>query len=415
MPEDTNKVPEQTPTLAPTEKKQPNGRMAHLSRTERRSVLAWRTFMILAAATIAFGGGWLGAYAYQRKYADGSSNVETQRVIMNEQGDLISSIAEDVGQSVVSINVTSSGEGFFGYQRSQESAGTGVIVSDDGLVLTNRHVVPSGTSSVAVVLSDGTELTDVKVVDRTSDDDSLDVAFLQIGDTKGKTLKAAKIGDSSKMRVGDSVVAIGNALGYFQNTVTTGIVSGYGRSIQASGSGGGDTESLEDLFQTDAAINQGNSGGPLVNIAGEVIGINTAVASGEAQNIGFAIPINNIKGLIESVQATGKIERPYLGVVYVSVTADLRDEYKLKVGEGAYVPKASDYGQETLLADGPAGKAGVQEGDVITKIGERALDDSTSLSAALAKYKPGDSVKLTIDRDGTTKEVTVTLGTRPTN
>lgn len=409
MPEDTKQTPDTTAQPAPV----PAPTAPLTQRSERRSVLAWRAFVLLAIAAIAFGGGWLGAHAYRKYTPVNSGSVETQRVVLGEQGDLISTIAKDVGESVVSINVTSRGEGYFGYSRDQESAGTGVIVSEDGLILTNRHVVPNGTTSVSIVLSDGTELDGVKVLDRTDDSDSLDVAFLKIDDTKGKTLRAAKIGDSSKMRVGDSVVAIGNALGYFQNTVTTGIVSGYGRSIQASGSAGGETESLEDLFQTDAAINQGNSGGPLVNVAGEVIGINTAVASGEAQNIGFAIPINNIKGLIDGVKETGKIQRPFLGVVYVPVTADVQGQYNLKVADGAYVPLASDYGDTTLIVDGPAAKAGVKEGDVITQINSQAINDSTSLAALLAKHKPGDNVELTINRDGVEQKIRVTLGARP--
>lgn len=411
MPEDTKQTPV-TDTTTAQPAPSPVATTSH-KKSERRSILAWRIFVLLAIAAVAFGGGWLGAHTYRSHMPSDSGSVDTQRVVLGEQGDLISSIAKDVGASVVSINVTSRGEGYFGYSRDQESAGTGVIVSDDGLILTNRHVVPSGTTSVSIVLSDGTELDGVEVLDRTDDDDSLDVAFLKVNDTKGKTLQAAKIGDSGKMRVGDSVVAIGNALGYFQNTVTTGIVSGYGRSIQATGSAGGETDNLEDLFQTDAAINQGNSGGPLVNVAGEVIGINTAVAAGEAQNIGFAIPINNIKGLIEGVKETGKIQRPFLGVVYVPVTADLQGEYNLKAANGAYVPLASDYGDTTIVADGPAAKAGVKEGDVITKIDNKAIDDATSLAALLAKHKPGDNVELTIDRAGSEQKIRVTLGTRP--
>lgn len=412
MPEDTKQTPvPDTTTVQPASA--PVAATPSSKKPEHKSILAWRIFVLLAIAAVAFGGGWLGAHTYRNHTSSGSASVETQRVVLGEQGDLISSIAKDVGASVVSINVTSRGESYFGYSRDQESAGTGVIVSEDGLILTNRHVVPSGTTSVSIVLSDGTELDGVEVLDRTDDDDSLDVAFLKVNDTKGRTLQAAKIGDSGKMRVGDSVVAIGNALGYFQNTVTTGIVSGYGRSIQATGSAGGETDNLEDLFQTDAAINQGNSGGPLVNVAGEVIGINTAVAAGEAQNIGFAIPINNIKGLIDGVKETGKIQRPFLGVVYVPVTADLQGEYNLKASNGAYVPLASDYGDTTIVADGPAAKAGVKEGDVITKIDNKPINDSTSLAALLAKHKPGDNVELTIDRGGSEQKIRVTLGARP--
>src|SRR5207249_716858 len=156
---------------------------------------------------------------------------------------------------------------------------------------------------------DGTELKNVSVIGRTSDSDPLDIAFLKINDKKGKTLTPVKLGDSSKIQVGDKVLAIGNALGQFQNTVTQGIISGYGRSVQAGDSSqlglSNNTETLQNLFQTDAAINEGNSGGPLVNMSGEVIGINTAIAGG-AQNVGFSIPINDVQGLIKSVLNKGK-------------------------------------------------------------------------------------------------------------
>ena len=156
--------------------------------------------------------------------------VEKQQVVLEGQGELISKIAQEVGQSVVSIETTATTQGFFGPSES-EGAGTGIILSEDGLIITNRHVVPTSTTEVKVILSDGTEFDAVSVVGRTSSRDSLDIAFLKIRDIKGKRLVPAKIGDSAKMQVGDPVVAIGNALGQFQNTVTSGIVSGYGHVV----------------------------------------------------------------------------------------------------------------------------------------------------------------------------------------
>ncbi len=370
------------------------------------------TGVVLAIAVIGFGGGWLGA-----KMQVGQGTVSTeqaQRIVLDEQSNLISSIATEVGQSVVSVNVTTNASvpSFWGGGRTveQQSAGTGVILTSDGLILTNRHVVPTGTTSVSVILSDGTEF-DADVVARTGDGDSLDVAFLQAKGLGSRQLKPAKLGKSSDMRVGDSVVAIGNALGQFQNTVTTGIISGYGRSVQAS-SGGTSVENLDDLFQTDASINSGNSGGPLVNLHGEVIAINTAVASG-AENIGFAIPIDNISGLIASVKETGEIKRPFLGVVYVSLTDDIAKELELSVSRGAYIPKSETYGQDTIVDGSAADKAGVQEGDVIVKLDDTTIDERTSLGAALNKYSPGDTVTLTINRDGETLQLTAVLGERP--
>lgn len=374
-------------------------------------------FIILLVGVIGFGGGWLGAASREQESDSGSHSA--QRVVLDKQSDLISSIAQEVGQSVVSVNVTSRSTvnsfGFFGQPRSveQQSAGTGVIISDDGLVITNRHVVPEGTTSVTLVLSDGTELEDVEVVGRTGENDTLDIAFLKISDAKKHDLVAAKIGDSSDMRVGDAVVAIGNALGQFQNTVTTGIVSGYGRSLQASEGSGAAADNLNDMFQTDAAINQGNSGGPLVNMNGEVIGINTAVAGGGAENIGFAIPIDNIKGLIEGVSKTGKLQRPYLGVVYISLTDSIANQLDLSVTRGAYIPKSDAYGTNTVIAGGPAEEAGVQEGDIITKVDGTDIDERNSLASLLGKHQPGDTVRLTINRDGDRETIRVELGVMP--
>lgn len=384
----------------------------------RRSRPLQAIFLILIAAVVGFGGGWLGAAG---RDSDQTNSTSAQRVVLDKQSNLISNIAQEVGQSVVSVNVTSQaqtgGFGFFGPSRSveQQSAGTGIIISSDGLVITNRHVVPEGTTNVGLVLSDGTELNDVEVVGRTSDNDTLDVAFLHIKNSEGHKLVPAKIGKSSDMRVGDSVVAIGNALGQFQNTVTTGIISGYGRSVQASDESGSGAENLNDLFQTDAAINQGNSGGPLVNVNGEVIGINTAVAGGGAENIGFAIPMDNISGLINSVSKSGKLERPYLGVIYVSLTDSIAKELKLPTNRGAYIPKSDDYGQDTVIDGGPADKAGIKEGDIITKVDGNDIDAQNSLASLLGQHQPGDKVKLTVNRDGKTQTVEVTLGTMPSS
>lgn len=211
--------------------------------------------------------------------------------------------------------------------------------------------------------------------------------------------------------MGDHVIAIGNALGQFQNTVTSGIISGYGRDVVAGDETGTSFESLTDLFQTDAAINAGNSGGPLVNINGEVIGLNTAVA-GDAQNIGFAIPINDIKGLVESVLSKGELQQPYLGVRYISLTADLAFQYNLDVKRGAYIVPSAD-GESSVLPGSPARKAGLREKDTITKVNNIAIDDKTSLTSALSKLKVGDKIKLTIIRDGKTITVNVTLETAP--
>lgn len=375
-------------------------------------------FLLILSMALGFVGGIVGKDIHINNSDSGQGAVVTtadQKVILNES-QLISDIAKQVGQSVVSVNVTTTSQqlNFFGYSSpiEQEGAGTGIILSADGYVITNRHVVPEGTSNVSITLSDGTTLEDVEVIGRTNSGDSLDVAFLKIGDTKGKTLVPATIGDSSQVQVGDKVVAIGNALGQFQNTVTSGIISGFGRSVQAGSSSGlGSTETLQNLFQTDAAINEGNSGGPLVNINGEVIGINTAIAGGSAQNIGFAIPINDAKGSIESVLKNGTFERPYLGVRYVTLTDDYAYYYNLPVKRGAYI--APSAGRDSVLSDSPASKAGLQEKDIITKIDGVEVDENHSLTSLIGGHAVGDKITLTILRNGEEQTVEVALEASP--
>jgi serine protease Do len=360
---------------------------------------------IVAAIIAGFIGGY---FAPNNSRANNAGTpTEIQQRVVGSESELVRDIVKNVGPTVVSINVTSQGmaQNFFGYTQSfaQEGAGTGFIIDTDGTIVTNRHVVPSGTKTVSVTLSDGTELSDVEVIGRTNDSDPLDVAFLKIKDKKGKTLTAAKIGDSSKVQVGDKVVAIGNALGQFQNTVTSGIISGYGRSIEAGDQSGASTETLQNLFQTDAAINQGNSGGPLVNLSGEVIGINTAVAGGSAQNIGFSIPVDDIKGLITSVLKNGKLQRPFLGVRYIMITDDFAYQYNLPVKRGAYI--APQTRQESIIKGSPADKAGLKEKDIITEINGVKLDEKNSIISVLGKRSVGDVAELKVLRDG--KEITL--------
>ena len=315
---------------------------------------------------------------------------------------------------MVSVSATSKSvqNSIFGPSSStQENAGTGVIISSDGVIVTNRHVVPKGSTKVSITLYDGTVLKDVEVLGRTSDGDPLDVAFLKVKDDKGKELKAAKLGDSSKVQVGDKVVAIGNALGEFQNTVTSGIISGYGRNVVAGDESS--SENLQNLFQTDAAINQGNSGGPLVNLEGEVIGINTAIAAGEAQNIGFAIPISDLQGLINGVLKNGKFERPYLGVRYVSLDEEYAYEYNLDTKQGAYLAPSQD--QDVVLPGSPAAKAGLKEKDIITKVGDTEINQANTLTSVISRYSVGDKVSITVVRGGETITVEATLEAAPTN
>ena len=365
------------------------------------------TIVIIGVSTLCgFGGGIVAT----RLFVPATSSQLTRQVTV-EEGQHISALAKTVGESVVSINVMSRAtqSDFFGrdVMYSQQSAGTGIIVSENGYVVTNRHVVDANATKVSITLSDGSVLDDVTVVGRTGSDDSLDIAILKINNTKGKSLHPATLGSSSSLQVGDKVVAIGNALGQFQNTVTAGILSGYGRSIEAGNEGGSQSELLQNLLQTDAAINSGNSGGPLVNMNSEVIGINTAVASGSAENIGFAIPIDDVKGLIASVIKTGKFERPYLGVRYVALTDEVASTYTLSVKRGAYL--LSSHGGSAIIGGSPAEKAGLKEKDVITKVDGISIDETHSLTSLVGRRAVGDVVELSIIRDGKEQKVQATL------
>lgn len=378
---------------------------------------------LLAIFLSGFGGAWLESRHATNPF---SAGLNSQKKIVSSESQLINQIAKTVGPSVVSVNVaitttsasTTDPFGLFGFSAPQaqqeQAAGTGITISSEGIIVTNRHVVPQGTTNVSVTLSDGTELKNVSVIGRTSDSDSLDVAFLKINDTKGHKLTPAVIGDSATVQVGDDAVAIGNALGQFQNTVTKGIISGYGRSVQASDGSGSSAsaENLDDLFQTDAAINEGNSGGPLVNLNGQVIGINTAIA-GNAQNIGFAIPINDVRGLISQVLKNGKFQRPYLGVRYIPLTADVANQYGLSVTNGAFVAPSNDPNNPSVVRGGPADQAGVQERDIITAVDDAKIDQTHSLTSRLNPHQPGDKITLAILRGSTAKQVRVTLGSLP--
>ncbi len=351
--------------------------------------------LLLACFTAGLGGGYV-ALNLGGRTTDRTVVPDGNAVVSQEEED-ISSVASKVGPSVVSIVTKNQAQSYFGTQ-TQEGAGTGIIITADGYVLTNKHVV-SGSEELAVIASDGTTYQDVKVV---GTDPLNDLAFVKINGVND--LKPATLGDSSSIRIGQKVVAIGNSLGEFQNTVTSGIISGTGRPVSASE--GNSVETLTDLIQTDAAINPGNSGGPLTNLSGQVIGINTAVAQ-DAQSIGFAIPINSAKGIIKNLQKTGKVERAYLGINYVTITPDVAKQYNLSVKKGAYV--FSGNGQPAVISGSPADKAGIKEKDVITKVGDIEVGERGSVASLVSEYGTGDTVELAILRDGKTMTVKVTL------
>ncbi len=275
-----------------------------------------------------------------------------------------------------------------GTSLQEVGAGSGFIVSEDGLILTNKHVVSDTKADYTVITNDGKKY-NAKVL---ALDPVQDLAVIKI-QADGK-LSAITLGDSDGIQIGQGAIAIGNALGQFSNTVSVGVVSGLGRTVNASDQSGSFSETLEGIIQTDAAINPGNSGGPLLNLKGEVMGINVATAT-DAQSIGFAIPINLAKRDINQVVKTNKITYPFLGVRHVLVDATVKAKYNLSVDYGALIIKGNN-GEAAVTKGSPADKAGLKEGDVI-------LDNS--LTQVIEKYNPGDKVTIQFLRDG--KEMTV--------
>ncbi|MCS6909787.1 MAG: trypsin-like peptidase domain-containing protein [Anaerolineales bacterium] len=280
---------------------------------------------------------------------------------------------------------------------TDRGSGSGVIVSEDGYILTNAHVI-QGARQLQAIFLDG-QMVDAKLV---GSDVIADVAVLKVD---AKVPGWAELGNSDALQPGETVIAIGSPLGDFRNTVTVGVVSALGRSLETRFG-----YAMEDLIQTDAAINQGNSGGPLVNLAGQVVGLNTLVVRGnafssaQAEGLGFAIASNTVKALSEQIIAQGFVSRPYLGVEWTAITPDVAQFYNLPVEWGAFV--------RAVGPGTPAAQAGLQAGDIITAIGGQAIDGNNRFVNVLMRFKPGERVPLTVVRDGRTLTIDVTLGER---
>lgn len=333
------------------------------------------------------------------------TTTEETRTLVKEEN-AVTQAVEDSSPSVVAIGISQRVVNPFDPsalpKNRQETIGTGFVASNNGVIVTNRHVVSDLNSNYTVVTKDGKKLE----VEKIYRDPTLDLALIK---TKEDGLKPLKIGDSSKIKVGQTAIAIGNALGRFSNTVTTGVVSGVGRSIGAGDPFGNEVEILDDLIQTDAAINPGNSGGPLLNSLGEVIGVNVAMSEA-AQNIGFAVPINSVKPIIDEFVSNGKISRAFLGVNYRIITRDLA--LLNEVPAGAYI--------QEVVKGSPAEEAGIAQGDIITKIDGKAVDSQNFISELIRNKKVGDKVSIEVwkgdeenNGKGVTKTVTATLKEAP--
>lgn len=312
----------------------------------------------------------------------------------------IASVANSVSKSVVSIVTSTTQRSLLSSESSTTAAGTGFILSSDGYIATNKHVV-SGANKIGVLLDDGTAFEDVELIGA---DPLNDFAIIKI--KNAKDLTPIKLGDSKTITAGQQVIAIGNALGAYQNSVTSGIISGKGRSLTATDSSRTQYETLSDMIQTDAAINGGNSGGPLLNAAGEVIGINTAYAS-QGNNVGFAIPISSVKGIINSVLNGRGFERAVIGVRYVNLTPSIAKEKKLDVTHGALI--SSSKNNSAIIPDSAGDKAGLKENDIITAVNGVEIGVAGSLSSLIGEYSVGDTVELTIVRNNKTENIKLTL------
>jgi S1-C subfamily serine protease len=369
------------------------------------------------------------------KIEDRKENVSssTKKVVQVEEQSAIVDTVKKVSPAVVSIVVTKDlpkirrnpgmfndpfFREFFGEEyerffnspnREQEreeteiGGGTGFIVSSDGYVVTNKHVVADEEANYTVVLSDEEEYK-AEVLAR---DATTDLAILKID---AKDLPFLELGDSSSLQAGQKVIAIGNALGEFRDTVSTGVVSGLSRSITAGGVGTA-VEKLTGLIQTDASINPGNSGGPLLNIDGQVIGINTAMAQG-AENIGFAIPINEVKDIIKDVKKHGRIIRPWLGVRYVMLDKQIAEINELPVEEGALIIRGETRSELAVIPGSPAAKAGLRAYDIILKVEDKEINKNYTLVEAINEYEPGDRITMTVWQDGEKNEIEVELEER---
>jgi serine protease Do len=358
------------------------------------NILPVVTFVL---ALSAFG---ISTYSYYHGSTVTNYNYGPDGNSLNFESGSIADVASKVSESVVSITTEVRTESWFGTEQTSTAAGTGFILSTDGYIMTNKHVVEDA-KNVNVTLSNGKTYKNVKVVGLDPLNDS---AILKVDNPED--FKPVTLGDSKTVNVGQEVIVIGNALGEYSNSVTSGIISGTGRELVASDSSGNAYEKLSDMLQTDAAINGGNSGGPIVNAAGEVIGIATAYAS-SSQTVGFAIPIASIKGIIKNVLENGEFARAVLGVQYTPITSDIAEENDLKYNYGAYLGSSSK--TSAIISGGAGDIAGLKDGDIILEVNGIKIGRAGSLSTLVGEYKVGDEITLKVARGDRELDLKVTL------
>lgn len=386
------------------------------------SVPEFRTILTVASiVAICLGGivsaGWLGInWQTVNRYLPigGTRNGNTahipgERLKIVSEENVITDVVDRASPSVVTVGISETrrignmfmdpfnpfspfDQGQGRTQQVEQDIGSGFVISEDGLIVTNKHVVSLSDAKYRVITKDDKTYDVVKIY---RDPDN-DLAIVKIN---ASGLKPIELGDSDRIKVGQMAIAIGTALGEFRNTVTVGVISGVGRGITAGGPFAGSAEKLDNVIQTDAAINPGNSGGPLLNSSGQVIGVNTAVSS-EGQSIGFALPINVVKDAVQNFNSTGQFNRPFLGVEYRMITRQM--SVLNEIPEGAYIMR--------VVTSSPAERAGIAEEDIITKIAGEKITSTNDLAKIIGRKKVGDSLSVVVWRNGKEQTLTLTLG-----
>ena len=400
--------PEGTPAAAPTEPVTPAPPVARRGAPDGIGRILGAAVL---SAVLASGGTVLvldGTGALNRPAGTGAAQqpAQSSHPVAVDDSSAVVAAAASVSPAVVRITATGTTTDPLGGTIPERGVGSGVIYDQAGWILTNRHVVQTADGAIAsqltVELKDGREFQGMVI----GVDTLTDLAIVKVDQTG---LPAAPMGKSADIKVGQLAIAIGSPLGTYTSTVTTGIISATGRSIDISA-----TSHLTNLIQTDAAINPGNSGGPLLDAAGQVIGINTAVER-DSTGISFAIPIDIARPIMDQAVAGEPLTRPYMGLHFVSITRQIADEQKLPVNVGALVGGVGQNGQPVsgVEAGKPADQAGIKDGDIIVSINDKVIDEEHPLDATLAQFSPGDTVDVKILRDGASMTLHVTLGTRP--
>lgn len=380
--------------------------MKKLTPDLRVVLLSAATSLVVAVIAMA---AWWGTFGG----ATGDRSVSLPALVRRgaEESSIVT-VAKSANPAVVSITVSKDlpvVASFWwpaGTERREIGGGSGFFVSSDGYIVTNRHVAQDSAAEYTVFTNDGQKLP-ARVV---AVDPVLDIAIIKV---EGNNFAALQFGDSDKVEVGQTAIAIGNALGEFRNTVSVGVISGLARSIVAGDPGGGRSEALDEVIQTDAAINRGNSGGPLLNLSGEVVGVNVAVAVG-SENIGFALPVNNVKTAVAAVIRGGKIVRPFIGIRYVAITEELKARNKLSFDYGVLMARGESPEELAVIPGSPADKAGIVENDIILEIDGIRLTPERRLSSVVRSLQVGDTVNLKLYHRGETKTVKVILEAMPT-